>query len=238
MIGGGQRVLPGEVALADHGVLFLDELPEFSREVLEALRQPLEDGVVHIARQKWKVVFPARLSLIATMNPCPCGYLGDSGRECRCTPAQIKAYHGRISGPLLDRFDIQIEVGSLSYGELHGPGEGESSARIARRVAAARFLQQGRVRELCRQEEGQDVQWARNFRTNARMNGALTREICRLDDPSRLLMKRVFTENMLSARAYDRVLRVARSIADLAQEQEILMEHIAEAISYRGDFFV
>ncbi|MCL1791465.1 MAG: YifB family Mg chelatase-like AAA ATPase [Peptococcaceae bacterium] len=234
MMGGGQRAMPGEVALADHGVLFLDELPEFPRDVLEALRQPLEDGVVHIARQKWKAVYPARLSLIATMNPCPCGYLGDLGRECRCTPAQIKAYRGRISGPLLDRFDIQVEVGPLSYEEMHGPGEGEPSAKIARRVAAARELQQERLKGHFRQEKGQGIGFADNVLANARMSGALTREICRLGESGQQLMRRVFSDNMLSVRAYDRVLRVARSIADLAQEQEILTEHVAEAISYRG----
>jgi magnesium chelatase family protein len=225
MMGGGQRVLPGEVALADHGVLFLDEMPEFSREVLEALRQPLEDGVVHIVRQKWKADFPARLSLIATMNPCPCGYFGDPNQTCRCSPAQIKQYLNRISGPLLDRIDIHIEVLPLSYEELHGPEEGEPSAQIARRVAAARLIQQKRL---------SGAGSAAGVLTNARMNGAMTRELCRIDDKGRHLMKRVFDGNKLSARGYDRVLRVARSIADLAQENDIRSEHIAEALSYRA----
>ncbi|MDR3289606.1 MAG: YifB family Mg chelatase-like AAA ATPase [Peptococcaceae bacterium] len=219
VMGGGREMHPGELALANHGVLFLDEIPEFSREVLESLRQPLEERVFTLTRLKGSIDFPARVSVIASMNPCPCGFYGDERGVCSCTPKQVRAYRNRLSGPLLDRFDLQIEVPRLSYGELQESNEGNDSSRQVReRVTAARFRQWERL--------GQN-------RTNAEMSGKETREVCRLSVASERLMQRIFEIHGLSARAHDRVLKVAKTIADLKRKDEIAPEHLAEAQQFK-----
>jgi magnesium chelatase family protein len=216
LVGGGHLPRPGEISLAHHGVLFLDELPEFDRDVLEALREPLECGRVAIARAARQVEFPARFQLIAAMNPCPCGHCGDRSGRCRCTPERIARYRGRISGPLADRIDIKLEVPAPREAELVAPTNGESSAGIAQRVRAARERQIGR---------------------QGKPNGLLgPKEIdrhCATDREGDQLLRHALARLLLSARAYHRVLRVARSIADLAQSAGIAAEHIAEAIQYR-----
>jgi len=219
IIGGGQKIRPGELSLANHGVLFLDELPEFSREVREALRQPLEDRKLTLIRVRGKVEFPARVSVIAAMNPCPCGFLGDMRKECTCTPQQIKNYRGKVSGPLLDRFDLQIEVPRLSYEELRQQENTETSKTVQERVTQARETQRLRFG---------------SGRTNAEMTGRETKEICCLDEAGEVLLKRIFEKRNYSARAYDRILRVARTIADMADSEEIKVEHLAESLQYRA----
>jgi magnesium chelatase family protein len=220
MIGGGRDLRPGELSLANHGVLFLDELPEFSREVLECLRQPLEDRELTITRLSGSITYPAHVSVISSMNPCPCGYFGDQGRVCRCSPQQIQNYRGRISGPLLDRFDMHIEVPRLSYSELKmDNSKNETSVTVRERVMVAR-----------------QRQWARVglAKTNAEMTAKETRKICRLTQNGETILARVFESEHLSARAHDRILRVARTIADLDGSTEILPEHLAEAIQFRA----
>ncbi|HHV65208.1 MAG TPA: YifB family Mg chelatase-like AAA ATPase [Peptococcaceae bacterium] len=219
MIGGGQKLRPGELVLANHGVLFLDELPEFSREVLEALRQPLEDRKITITRLRGSMEYPTRVSVIAAMNPCHCGYFGDLGRVCTCTPLQINNYRSKISGPLLDRFDLQIEVPRLSYAELKEERKVENSEQVRERVVANR-----------------QKQWRRfkSSKTNAEMTGRETKEVCILDSAGESLLKQVFDKNLYSARAYDRILRVARTIADMAGSEVIKVEHLAESLQYRA----
>jgi magnesium chelatase family protein len=222
LLGGGSHPVPGEVSLAHHGVLFLDEMPEFHRNALEVLRQPLEDGRVTIARAAASVTFPCRFMLVAAMNPCPCGYYGDPQRECRCTPMQIQKYRNRISGPLLDRIDIHIEVPSVRYQELTSVRKGETSAVIRERVMRGRHIQQERFRG------------SRSVHCNAAMRARDLQKHCRLDDDGQQMLKVAMTDLRFSARAYDRILKVSRTIADLAGEETIKGHHVSEAIQYRS----
>ena len=224
LVGGGLRVRPGEISLAHLGVLFLDELPEFNRAALEALRQPLETGRVSVARANSHVTYPARVQLIAAMNPCRCGYLAEPGRACGRAPRCAQDYQARISGPLLDRIDLRIEVPAVSPADLALPPPAEASAEVARRVAAARVRQQRRYAGLAP---------ARRIRTNAEADGALLDEVAAPDAAGRSLLQRAAERLQLSARGYHRVLRVARTLADLDVESEIRRPHIAEALSYR-----
>jgi magnesium chelatase family protein len=219
MVGGGSFPRPGEISLAHNGVLFLDELPEFDRRVLEALRQPLEEGRVTIARAARTAAFPARFMLVAAMNPCPCGFHGDQRRACRCTDPQIERYAGRISGPLRDRIDLVVDVPATGFRDTDAAA-GEPSTAIRGRVLAARARQRQRFE-------------AAPAKVNAAMEGALLREHCHLDSRSGALLDAAVRKFCLSARGYDRVLRVSRSIADLAASPQIAAEHVAEALQYR-----
>ena len=221
LIGGGQTPKPGEISMAHHGVLFLDELPEFRKNVLEALRQPLEDGTVTITRSSMTVNYPARFMLVAAMNPCPCGYFGDQRRVCRCSPQQIRQYQGRLSGPLLDRIDIHIEVPSVRYRELVGRYAGEPSQAIKARIDRARALQKERFP-------------AGRLPLNARMSEREVKEHCRIDEESGRFIEMAMDKLGLSARAYTRILKVARTIADLDAQADIGSSHVAEAIQYRN----
>ncbi len=221
LLGGGAHPMPGEVSLAHRGVLFLDELPEFHRNVLEVLRQPLEDGVVTISRAAASVMFPCQFMLVSAMNPCPCGYFGDPKHECRCTPLQIQRYRNRISGPLLDRIDIHIEVPSIRYQELSSIGTGEPSAAIRERILTARTIQQDRFKKL------------RKVHCNAAMRSKDLQKYCELNPDSQDLLKMAITDLHFSARAYDRILKVSRTIADLEGSGEIQSHHVSEAIQYR-----
>lgn len=222
LVGGGALPRPGEVSLAHHGVLFLDELPEFDRSVLEVLRQPLEDQRVTISRAAMSLTFPASFMLVASMNPCPCGFWCDPTRECRCTPLQIQRYVGRISGPLLDRIDIHVDVPAVRFKELRGAAPaGEASVEIRARVVAARARQRARLR-------GEGV-----F-SNAQMSPRLIRRFCRIDGECERLLEQAMARQGLSARAYDRILKVSRTIADLAGADEIGPAHVAEAVGYRS----
>lgn len=220
LIGGGQVPRPGEISLAHHGVLFLDELPEFKKNVLEALRQPLENGQVTITRSSITATYPARFMMVAAMNPCPCGHYGSSGRSCQCTAKQIRQYQARISGPLMDRIDIHIEVPAVRYRDLTGKYTGESSAALAARIAAAREAQRRRFGN-----GGGAV--------NARMSDRQIRDLCPLDDESRRMVEMAVDKLGLSARAFTRIIKVARTIADLEPAESIKAGHVAEAIQYR-----
>jgi magnesium chelatase family protein len=216
LVGGGSDPRPGEISLAHHGVLFLDELPEFGRKVLEMLREPLESGRVAISRAARQAEFPARFQLIAAMNPCPCGYFGHFGGKCRCTPDQVARYRCTISGPLLDRIDIHLEVPAVPQEDLLRQSGGEESGAVRARVAAAHR-----------------VQTDRQGKTNSRL---MTREIdkwCTPDSAAEVLLRQAMAKLNLSARAYHRVLKLARTIADLAGSGAIATEHVAEAIQYR-----
>ncbi len=221
LIGGGSVPRPGEITLAHGGVLFLDELPEFRRGALEALRQPMEDGVLTVSRARARITFPARFALVAAMNPCRCGHLGDSKHGCRCTPTEIERYRNRISGPLLDRIDLHVEVPAVTLDQLQGD-RGESSAAVAQRVMAARDVQQQRFGE-----EGHAGA------TNALMNGELLGRHCQLDEAGQALLRGAFERLGLSARALHRIQRVARTIADLESAKRVESKHLAEAIQYR-----
>ncbi len=223
LIGGGAIPRPGEVSLAHHGVLFLDELPEFDRSVLEVLRQPLEDQQVTISRAAMTLTFPASFMLAAAMNPCPCGFWNDPTRECRCSPLQIQRYVGRISGPLLDRIDIHIDVPAVRFKELrgHGSPEGDLSAAIRERVVSARQRQRARL-----QPEG--------IFSNSQMMPRMIRKYCRIDVESEKLLEGAMARQGLSARAYDRILKVSRTIADLDDKPEIDSTHLSEAVAYRS----
>ncbi len=224
LVGGGNLPRPGEISLAHRGVLFLDELPEFSMRVLEVLRQPIEDKVVTISRAQGSLTFPANFQLIAAMNPCPCGYFGDSLKACTCSMGTVTKYQKRISGPLLDRFDIHIEVPRVEYEKLSDQRLGEASSRIQARVEAARDTQ--RVRFSTNGDESVIV-------CNADMRPAEVRKHCQLDDTSRNLMRSAMSQMQLSARAYHRVLKLSRTIADLAGSETIQPQHLAEALQYR-----
>ena len=216
LAGGGSNPRPGEVSLAHHGVLFLDEFPEFSRSTLEVLRQPLEDGTVTISRVAATLTYPARVTLVASMNPCPCGYWGDARRACRCSAGQVERYQGRVSGPLLDRIDLFVDVPRLTREELRGGEVAEGSAAIRDRVAAAR-----------------DLQMRRQGVANAALAGRALRKHASLGDEAESLLSRAIDRMGLSGRAHDRVLRVARTAADLAGKPEVGVEHLAEALNYR-----
>lgn len=221
LIGGGQTPRPGEVSLAHNGILFLDELPEFGRSVLEVLRQPLEDRTIAVSRARYNVDYPANFTLVAAMNPCPCGYYNHPSKECVCSPGSVIRYMGRVSGPLMDRIDMHIEVTPVEASELQSITEEESSAQIRARVERARERQRRRFKEV----EG--------VHTNAGMNSAMLRAYCPLDAASERLLGQAMERLAFSARAYDRVLKLARTIADLADRDEIIPSDIAEALAYR-----
>jgi magnesium chelatase family protein len=222
LIGGGAVPRPGEVSLAHNGVLFLDELPEFQRNVLEVMRQPLEEGVVTIARAALSVTFPARFMLAAAMNPCPCGFFGDSTHECHCTPPQIQRYVAKISGPLLDRIDIHIEVPSVKYKELRGEAVIEDSAAVRERVMQAR------------ERQVQRFTGEKHLYANAQMPPRLIRKHCAITADGEKLLESAVARLGLSARAHDRILKVARTIADLDASAGIESRHLGEAIQYRA----
>ena len=222
LIGGGIVPRPGEVSLAHNGLLFLDELPEFPRNVLEVMRQPLEDHNVTIARASMSLSFPARFMLAAAMNPCPCGYFNDKSRECMCTPPMIQRYVSKVSGPLLDRIDIHIEVPAVQYKELRGGAAAEGSAQIRQRVLAARGRQQTRFAGA-----------GEKIFSNAQMNTRQVRTWCELAPDAERLLERAMQQQGLTARAHDRILKVARTIADLEASESLSVAHLAEAIQYR-----
>jgi magnesium chelatase family protein len=221
LLGGGTHPMPGEVSLAHRGVLFLDELPEFHRNVLEVMRQPLEDGTVTISRAAATVTFPCQFMLVAAMNPCPCGYYGDPKRECRCMPSQIQHYHNKISGPLLDRIDLHVEVPAMRYQDLTGISPGDGSAAIRDRVVAARRRQQDRFKSL------------RRIHSNAGMRSRELQKFCLLSADAQEILKMAITDLNFSARTYDRIIKVSRTIADLDAEETIQPRHVQEAIQYR-----
>ena len=229
LIGGGAQARPGEISLAHNGVLYLDEMAQFPRSSLDALRQPLEDGRVTISRARYKVTYPASFMLIASMNPCPCGYYGDGTGRCHCTPQQIATYMARISGPMMDRLDMHIRCDNVAAEDLMGGDEAESSEVIAERVIRARKVQLARFRdETARKPTGEGV-----F-TNAQMDAALLRRYCALGPQESEFLKKAIVRLNLSARAYSRILKLARTIADLAGSPEIGLPHLAEAIGYRS----
>jgi magnesium chelatase family protein len=223
MVGGGSNPLPGEISLAHNGVLFLDELPEFKRTVMEVLRQPMEERRVTISRAKITVDYPASFMLIASMNPCPCGFYNHPDKECVCSPGTVKKYLNKVSGPLLDRIDLHVEVTPVSYNELSDTErQSESSADIAERVVKAREMQAKRFEPY------------KNMYCNAQMPSRMVREVCQVGKPGLMLVRKAMEKLQLSARAYDRILKVARTSADLAGSEEIKIEHLAEAIHFRS----
>ena len=222
LVGGGNNPQPGEISLAHNGVLFLDEMPELSRSVLEVLRQPLEDRKISIARAKYSVEYPCSFMLIASMNPCPCGYYGDPTHHCACTPGQIQRYMNKISGPLLDRIDIHCEIQAVPFAQLSQMQPGEPSATIRERVIAARKIQEERFRPY------------KGVHSNAMMSEKMLHEFAEPDDASMEMLRMAMERLKLSARAYTRILKVARTIADLAGSERVESVHIAEAIGYRN----
>lgn len=222
LVGGGASPMPGEISLAHNGVLFLDEFPEFPRNVLEVLRQPIEDRVITVARAKYTVNYPASFMLVASMNPCPCGYYGHPTKQCTCNPGQVNKYMNRISGPLLDRIDIQVEIEPVAFDEMADRSPSESSAAIRERVMKARAIQQARYASLP------------GIHCNAQMNSRLLHEYAWPDEEGLAKLKERMTRLNMSARAFDRILRVARTIADLEASPTVLPHHIAEAIGYRS----
>ena len=222
LVGGGTVPRPGEISLAHHGVLFLDELPEFARNVLEVLRQPLEEGEVTISRSRMTVRYPARFMLVSAMNPCPCGHFGDPHHACSCSPTHIQRYMSRVSGPLLDRIDLHIEVPPVNHADLTARKPGEPSARVRDRVLKAREIQRERLKEVAGRY------------CNADMDSAEINRFCQLSSEGEAILRRALESLGLSARAYDRILKVSRSIADLADSVDIRPEHLGEAIQYRS----
>lgn len=216
LAGGGSNPRPGEVSLAHLGVLFLDEFPEFGRRTLEVLRQPLEDGHVTISRVAATLSYPARVTLVCSMNPCPCGYAGDRRRACRCTPGQIERYQARISGPLIDRMDLFVDVPRLTREELRGSSSAETSREVRERVSSAR-----------------QTQMDRQGTPNCSLSGRMLRAACALRGDAEALFTRAIDRMGLSGRGHDRVLRVARTVADLSGEEDIAVDHLAEALNYR-----
>ncbi len=218
LVGGGATPRPGEVTLSHRGILFLDEFPEFPRNVLEALRQPLEDGVVTVSRASGSFTFPAKFTLVAAQNPCPCGYLGDSSKHCSCTQGQIFKYQKKISGPLMDRIDLHVEVPRLPYEKMSQPAGGEKSASVKQRVEQAREVQRQRFDGI---------------KTNSEMNLVELREHCRIDSEGQAILKTATARYNFSGRSLHRILKVARTIADLAKAESITVQHLGEAIQYR-----
>jgi magnesium chelatase family protein len=222
LVGGGSYPQPGEISLAHNGVLFLDELPEYKRNVLEVMRQPLEDRTVTIARARFSVEYPASFMLVAAMNPCPCGYYNHPQKECVCGPGVVQRYLNKISGPLMDRIDLHVEVTPVSFDELSTDVPNEGSLEIRNRVEGARKIQENRYREK------------NNVHCNAQMNRSELEKHCLIDEKSQNLIKTAMLKLGLSARAYDRILKVARTIADLDLSKTIEVKHISEAIQYRS----
>jgi len=222
LCGGGSNPLPGEISMAHNGVLFLDELPEFRRQVLEVMRQPLEEGSISLSRAKVSVDYPARFMLIASMNPCPCGYLNDPEKECICSPSQVQRYHSKLSGPLLDRIDIHMEVVPVRFDSLRKRRSGETSAIIAKRVIRAREIQSQRFANSPR------------VHSNAQMNSVDVANYCQLDSKCHEILEMAMSKLGLSARAYDRILKVSRTIADISGSDQVKAEHVSEAVQYRS----
>lgn len=221
LVGGGRIPKPGEISLAHNGLLFLDELPEFNKNVLEVMRGPIEDGIVTISRVNATLTYPCNFMLIASMNPCPCGYYGSKDKTCTCTPQAIHNYLGKISGPLLDRIDIQVEVTPVQYDKLSDENKSETSEQIRKRINEARVIQLNRYKD-----DG--------IYSNSQLTPKLIDKYCKLDETSKLLLKKAFENLGLSARAHGRILKVARTIADLDKKENIEVSHIAEAIQYRN----
>jgi magnesium chelatase family protein len=220
LVGGGRWPRPGEISLSHRGVLFLDELPEFGHAVLEVLRQPIEDKVVTISRAQGSVTFPANFMLIGAMNPCPCGYYGDPVKECTCTPGMISRYQKRVSGPLLDRIDIFVQVPRIDYDKLADDRLGEESEKVRSRVEQARSVQRERFKDT-------------HLACNAEMTPVEVREVCRVQPEAQSLLRTAMNQLVLSARAFHRVLKLSRTIADLAHAETITASHLAEALQYR-----
>lgn len=222
LVGGGSWPKPGEISLAHRGVLFMDELPEFNRDVLESLRQPLEEGEITVSRVQGSLTFPARFILVAAMNPCPCGYYGDPEKECRCAPGEILRYQKKISGPLLDRIDIQVELPRVKYDDLKSEEKSESSVQIREWIEKAREIQKERFLSLNKE-----------IYTNSEMTSKEAEEFCQLEKEAEALLKKAIESFYLSARSYYKILKVARTIADLDNSENIKSEHVAEALHYR-----
>lgn len=221
LVGGGRIPKPGEISLAHNGVLFLDELPEFNRNTLEVLRGPLEDGIVTISRVNATLTYPCNFMLVASMNPCPCGYYGSAEKECTCSNQSIQKYIGKISGPLLDRIDIQVEVTPVKYEKLQNSNNAETSEQIKQRVNIARKIQLERYKNL-------------EIYSNSQLTPKLIEEYCKLDSKSKKILQKAFESLGLSARAHGRILKVARTIADLEGKENVEVSHISEAIQYRN----